>query len=179
MTRFTAFHFLLIKLRYLISFVTVRPVRYAFRQMICSTQLRVLPVKHEWLGRRGSNLHWWCLYKTVFKFSKWLYYDAWRVFCDWTGGSRQSYPPIARLIHWIGKSTAGFAISGGRCFHCNAETGDQIDIVQYDEDNPKSLLVSNIQTWTEATMDGTDYRYSCVTKCPCCGYKSEFSDGSL
>ena len=49
----------------------------------------------------------------------------------------------------------------------------------YDGDNPKSLLVSNVETWTEATMDGTDYRFSCITKCPCCGYKSQFSDGSL
>ena len=118
-------------------------------------------------------------YKTVFKFCKWLNYDAWRHFCDWSTGCRNSYPGIARLIHWFGKSTAGYAIGGGRCFHCNDERGDPINISQYDGDNPKSLLVSNVETWTEATMDGTDYRFSCITKCPCCGYKSQFSDGSL
>ena len=178
MTRFTVYHFMFVRIRFIVSYLTTRPVRYVFSRMIRSSQLRILPTKHEWLGWQGTNLHWWCLYKTVFKFCKWLNYDAWRHFCDWSTGCRNSYPGIARLIHWFGKSTAGYAIGGGRCFHCNDERGDPINISQYDGDNPKSLLVSNVETWTEATMDGTDYRFSCITKCPCCGYKSQFSDGS-
>jgi len=178
--RFCFVDYLLIKARFYLSFLTVRPIRWFFWKMIAkgSFGIRLKPEKHEFFGCwQLPNVHWVILYKTVFKFFCWLYYEAWRPFCDWTGGWRQSYPPIARFIHWIGASTAGYAVSGSRCYHCNSEEGCQTHICDEYENNP--FLISRVKTWSQATMDGTDYRFSCTTKCPKCGYKSTYEDGSL
>lgn len=179
-SRFSAYHFIAIRARYTVSFVTVRPVRKLFWKMIINTELRLLPKKREWDDSwRWPNVHWWLLYKTVFKFFKWLHYDGWRPFCDWTGGSRQTFPPIARFVKWFGDSTAGYAISGYRCHQCNSEQGCQMNICDETDASGYSPFVRDVKTWTESTMDGTDYRFSCTTVCPKCGFKSKYEDGSL
>jgi len=156
------------------GWVFVRPIRFAFNRMICaSCGPRWLPEKHDYLGWEMPNLHWWILYKTVFRFFKWLHYDAWRVFCDWTGGHRRTFPLIARVIKWIGSTTAGFAISGGRCFHCGSEEGDPLEL----SESESSFEL--IDCGSSSTMDGTDHWFRGITTCPKCGYRSEYSDGSL
>jgi hypothetical protein len=178
--RFSFFNLLPIRARYCVSFVTVRPIRKLFFKMIINSDLRLLPEKCEWGNSwRLPNVHWWLLYKTVFKFFKWVHYDGWRPFCTRTGGRRQTFLPIARFVKWLGDSTAGYAISGGRCFHCNHEDGCQLSISDCVDARGYSPFVRNVETWTVGTMDGTDYRFSCTTVCPKCGYKSYFEDGSL
>lgn len=179
-TRFSAYHLMSIRIRYAAAFITVRPVRKLFWKMIANTELRLIPKEREWDGSwRLPNVHWWILYKTVFSFFKWVHRDAWRPFCDWTGGWRQTFPPIARIVKWFGDSTAGYAISGGRCFHCNHEDGCQVSISDYGDSSGYSPFVRNVESWSVGTMDGTDYRFSCTTVCPKCGFKSEYEDGSL
>ena len=163
------------KLFYVVfGWLIVRPIRYLFVRMIAaSCGVRWLPVRHEYFGWRMPNIHWWILYKTLFKFFKWLDWEAWRYFCDWTGGYRRSYPLIARAVHWLGSTTAGFAISGGRCFHCGSEEGDPMELS--DGESHFELTDSG----AAPTMDGTDYWFRGITTCPKCGYKDEYSDGSL
>jgi hypothetical protein len=156
------------------GWLVIRPIRWFFWKMICNTALCVVP-KREWGQWRLPNIHWWLLYKTIFKFFKWLNYDAWRPFCDWTGGWRQSYPLPARVIHTIGKTTAGYAISGGQCYHCGSEEGDPVTLSEDDTGEYFELL----ETWKESTMDGIDYRFRGITTCPKCGFKEEYEDGSL
>lgn len=158
------------------GWLLVRPIRYAFSRMVCSSgRLRVLPRKEFYWGWQMPNIHWWILYKTVFRFFNWLNYDAWRFFCDWTGGYRQTYPLKARVIHKIGKSTAGYAISGGECYHCAAEDGCPVELSQ-DESGEHFTL---IESWTVGTQDGTDHRFRGFVTCPKCGYQEEYEDGSL
>lgn len=162
---------------YTYGWLFVRPRRWLFWKMIAdgSFQVRWLPKRvdysREW---RLPNPHWVAMYWTVFKFFKWLNYDAWRHFCKWDK-VRQTYPLIARAIHRIGQTTAGFAISGGECFHCSSKAGCQV-VLSEDKTGTKFILED---TWTEASMDGTDYRFRGVTICPVCGYKAEYEDGSL
>lgn len=157
------------------GWIVIRPIRWLFWKMACNTSLRLLP-ERDWDNRwRLPNIHWWILYKTVFKFFKWIYYDAWRPFCDWTGGYRRSYPLIARIIHTIGKTTAGFTISGGQCYHCGSEEGCPVDLSCDDTGKYFKLL----ETWKVSTMDGVDYRFRGITICPKCGYEEEYEDGSL
>lgn len=42
-----------------------------------------------------------------------------------------------------------------------------------------SPFVRNAASWSVGTMDGTDHRFSCITVCPKCGFKSNYEDGSL
>lgn len=177
--RFSFLNFLAIRARYYLSFLTVRPVRWFFRKMISASYLRAFPEKSEWQGWRMPNVHWWLLYKTVFKFFVWVNYKAWRPFCNWKGGYSRSFPLIARVIKWCGESTAGYAISGYRCYHCNSEDGCQVDISEMQDRSGYSPYVRNLKTWSVSTMDGTDHCFSCITVCPKCGYKRHYEDGSL
>lgn len=161
---------------YIYGFIFVRPRRWLFWKMICgSFGLHILPEYDEcfecW---RLPNIHWWLLYKTVFKFFSWLHYDAWRVFCRWDR-IRLTYPLIARIIHRIGETTAGYAISGGECFHCGSIKGCQVDLSS--DETGKYFILG--KTWTNSSQDGTDYRFCGTTICPVCGYKSYYEDGSL
>jgi len=131
--------------------------------------------KHEYFGWTFPNIHWWLLYLTVFRFFKWLNYDAWRPFCDWTGGYRRTFPFMARIIHRIGATTSGYAIGGGQCFHCGSEEGDQVELSQ--DDTGKYFKLE--RSWSEGTMDGTDHRFCGITICPKCGYEDHYEDGSL
>lgn len=160
----------------LYGWVFIRPIRWFFGQMVRNTSLRLLPEKDDcWGCWRMPNMHWWALYKTVFKFYKWLYWDAWRVFCDWTGGYRRTYPLIARIIYKIGATTSGYSISGGQCYHCGSEHGNPTELS--DDDTGKYFKL--LATWTVGTLDGTDHRFRGITTCPICGYKQEYEDGSL
>jgi hypothetical protein len=138
--------------------------------------LRLLPHKEEYFGWKWPNLHWWVLYKTIFRFCTWLHYDSWRLFCDWTGGYRCSFPLIARMIKKIGTTTAGFAISGGECFHCGSEAGNPVNLAD-DETTGTTFILERV--WTIDTPDGTDHRFCGTTICPKCGYKDYYEDGSL
>jgi hypothetical protein len=128
-----------------------------------------------WEKWKLPNIHWWILYNTIFKFFKWLYYEAWRVFCDWTGGYRRTFPLIARIIQRIGSTTAGYVIIGGECYHCASREGCQYDLSE-DETGENFKLIN---TWTVGTEYGTDYRFCGITICPKCGHQSEYEDGSL
>ena len=163
------------KVRYLLGFLLVRPRRYVFHKMVCATVPRWLPEKHDYMGWLYPNIHWWVLDQTVFRFFKWLYWDGWRPFCDWTGGSRQTYPLIARALHKIGQTTAGFAICGGECYHCGSSGGDPVTL-SGDETGEVFRLEG---TGSYPTPDGTDHRFWGTTICPSCGYEQRYEDGSL
>jgi hypothetical protein len=163
------------RLRYLLAWILVRPRRWFFRRMVWSCYLRVLPRRESWGEWSLPNVHWWLLYKTVFRFFKWLHYDAWRPFCDWNGGIRQTMPWPARLIKRIGGTTAGEAISGWECYHCAAVEGCQLKL----SEDETGRFFKDVKSWTSATMDGTDHRFSGTTVCPKCGYENYFEDGSL
>lgn len=162
------------KLRFIYGWIFVRPRRWLFLKMVFSSSLRLIPQNRGW-GWTWPNLHWWILYKTVFKFFKWLHWDAWRRFCTWgeRGLIRKSF--LARVIQRIGKTTAGYAIGGGECFHCGSEEGCQVELSN-DESGKQFILE---RTWKCATMDGTDHRFCGTTICPKCGYRAYYEDGSL
>lgn len=156
------------------GWIFVRPRRWFFSNMIFNCYPQWFPKKHEFFGWQMPNIHWWILYKTVFKFFKWLHYDGWRPFCDWTGGYRRTYPLIARFIHRIGATTAGYAIGGFECYHCASEEGCQVEL---SEDRTGEYF--NVEGSSQyGTQDGTHYEFWGITTCPKCGYKSEFRDGS-
>jgi len=161
-----------------IGWIFIRPVRWFFRNMATACYPRWLPRKNSmypYYGLKYSmpNIHWYVLYKTVFKFFSWLNWDAWRVFCNWEGGWRRTYPLPARIVHWIGQSTAGYAANGGRCYHCNSEDGNPGDLVE----DEKYFTVTD--SGSNATMDGTDHWFKGIATCPKCGHKSEYGDSSL
>lgn len=159
----------------LYGWVFVRPRRWFFLKMLVACHLRAKP-ERDWEGNiKLPNYHWHFLYRTVFKFFKWLNWDAWRPFCDWTGGFRRTYPLPARIIHRVGKTTAGFAAGGGECFHCASEKGDPVDLSQ-DETGATFTLEDS---GARATADGTDYWFTGTTICPRCGYKQIYSASSL
>jgi len=79
------------------------------------------------------------------------------------------------VVHRIGATTAGYAISGGECYHCSSPEGCQVDLSE-DETGTTFILE---KTWSEGTQDGTDYRFRGVTICPKCGYRAGYEDGSL
>ena len=162
--------------RWLFGWILVRPVRWAFSRMAWASYLRIKPEKQECDEKwRMPNIHWWLLYLSIFRFFKWLDGDAWRVFCDWTGGFRRTYPWPARFIHSIGAFTAGYAISGGQCFHCASPDGCQVTLS--DDDSGKTFRL--LETWSVASMDGTDHHFRGITICPKCGYENEYEEGSL
>lgn len=163
------------RLRYILGWVLVRPRRWFFWNMISSStpQWRSeLTFDGRW---HGPNIHWWILYKTVFKFFKWLNYEGWRPLCKWSPTCLIHKPWYAELVHRIGETTAGAAISGGECYHCASKEGDQVDLA-YDETGTHFV---DVESWTVGTQDGTDHRFSGITICPKCGFRSEYEDGSL
>jgi len=102
------------KFFYILGWLFVRPRRWFFWKMIANTYPRWFPKYDEfWQKWKFPNIHWWVLYKTIFRFFRWMHYDAWRPFCKW-GRIRLTYPLIGRIIHRIGNTTAGFS---------NGETG--------------------------------------------------------
>jgi hypothetical protein len=149
--------------------------------MIRNTELRPWFYKEEWSKKlRYPNLHWWILYKTVFKFCKWLRYRAWRPFCNWSVTSNNysvlmHISFVGAIIKRIGQTTAGFAIFGGECFHCGSERGDQVEL-SMDETGKKFILEGTQDVGTE---NGVDHQFWGTTICPTCGYRDQYSDGSL
>jgi hypothetical protein len=161
--------------RWGLGYLFVRPRRWFFHKLICNCYPHWLPRKDDYCGWRMPNIHWWLLYRTAFKFCKWLHYDAWRPFCDWTGGWRRSFPWPARLIKRIGDTTAGYAISGGECYHCGSPEGNQVDL----SDDETGTVFKLESTWSVGTQEGTDHRFCGTTICPMCGYEAYYEDGSL
>lgn len=166
-----------VRLRWIAGWVFVRPIRWLFHRMTGGCYLQKWPTKAfdgHWCM---PNYHWWLLYCTVFRFFNWLSDDAWRPFCAWSGpgGSRSSFPLSARIIHKIGRTTAGYAISGGACFHCASEDGDPVELSE--DETGRTFRLE--KSWSVATMDGTDYRFCGTTVCPACAYESHYEDGSL
>jgi hypothetical protein len=163
------------KLMYIYGWIFVRPRRWFFRKLICSSYIKWLP-KRLWSGYwLIPNLHWYVMYRTIFKFCKWLHYEAWRPFCKSENGWITYKPLISEIIHKVGKTTAGFAISGGECFHCGSERGDPVDLSS--DETGRTFILE--RAWTCATQDGTDHRFCGTTCCPVCGYKHYYEDGSL
>lgn len=163
------------RLRYLLAWILVRPRRWFFWRMVSCCYLRVLPRRESWGEWSWPNVHWWFALQTVFRFFKWMHYDAWRPFCDWTGGFRRTMPLSARIVKRIGQTTAGAAISGGECFHCGSEEGCQVEL----SNDETGKFFKDVKTWISSTMDGTDHRFRGVTVCPKCGFENEYEDGSL
>lgn len=162
------------RLHYLYGWIFVRPRRWFFWKCILNSKLRLTP-KKDWDRWLMPNPHWWILYKTVFTLCKWFYWDAWRYFCTYKNGFLHKKPLIARIIHRIGSTTAGFAISGFECFHCGSPDGNQVEL---SEDETGELFRLE-RTWTTYCEDGTDYRFSGTTVCPKCGFESYYEDGTL
>jgi len=163
------------KARYYLSWILVRPRRRFFNKLVSARFGVRWKFKKEFYGWTYPNIHWWLLYETVWRFFKWLNYDAWRYFCKWGKHSRLTYPLIARIIHRIGQTTVGERISGGECYHCGAVEGCQVELSN-DETGEFFILK---KSWSEGTMDGTDHRFCGTTVCPKCGYKAYYEDGSL
>ena len=156
------------------GYLIYTPLRTFFWKMVCNTELRKTIEKNEFWGyTQYPNYHWYFLYKTVFKFFSKCNYDYWRPFCTWEDHWLSKKPWYARLIHWIGSYTAGAVISGGRCCHCGREAGCQVELSDSDK------YFELVKTGTTSTQEGTDHWFQGVTTCPCCGFKSEYSDGSL
>lgn len=160
------------------GWIVIRPIRYLFGSMVgCgSFGVRWIPRRHEyWDFWQFPNIHWWLLYRTVFKFFLWVDYSAWRHFCDWKGGRRNTFPLMARVIKRIGETTAGYAVHCMQCYHCGSPDGCQVELSQ-DETGEQFRL---IKSWTVGTQEGTDHRFHGITICPKCGYEDEYEDGSL
>lgn len=163
------------------GWVLIRPLRVLSRACVKgSFGLRLKIRRNEFYipGYNGRyewpNLHYWLLYKTVGKFSTWLYFNGWRFLCDWTGGYRRTYPLPARILHKIGQ-TLSYGFYGNECFHCAADEGDPGNI----SEEPNSIYFELTESGSNATEDGTDHWYRGITTCPKCGYKDTFSDSSL
>lgn len=182
----------LVRIRYAIAWLTVRPRRWFFRNCIAhgSYGARWIPRRREawdnfhwgkgrerkpWEMIEWPNLHWWIAYKTIFAFFRWLYWDGWRPLCKWGQRSLETIPRYAQLVKKIGQTTAGAAINGGECYHCASDEGDPVDLCA-DETGATFILEA---TGTSATMDGTDHWFRGTTICPKCGFRQGYSDGSL
>jgi len=153
----------------------VRPRRWFFHRMVCASYPRWKIKKEDYFGWTFPNIHWYVLYITVFNFFTWIHYDGWRPFCNWEGGYRRTYPLIARIIHKIGSTTAGYAISGGECFHCGSEEGNPSELA----DDESGTTFKLKETWSIGTQEGTDHRFCGTTICPNCGHEGYYEDGSL
>lgn len=133
-------------------------------------------ITKTWDGYSFPNIHWWILNKTVFTFFLWLERYAWKYFCTWKNGWLYHKPLIAKIIHRIGKTTAGCALHGGECWHCGAEEGNPVDL----SDDETGEFFKLEKTWTACCSEiGTDYRFCGVTICPKCGFEQYYEDGSL
>lgn len=156
------------------GWIVIRPIR---KIMWWATKgsfgLRLWP-KKEWGEWKLPNLHYWVLYKTLGNFSTWLYWDAWRVFCDWTGGFRRTYPWPAKLVHSIGKTLA-WCFYGGSCYHCGSFENDPSSLSEDETGTSFKLTDSG----TSQTYDGTDHWFRGITTCQKCGYQQEYGDSSL
>lgn len=165
-------------IRFAMGWIFVRPRRWFFSRMVMrgSHVIQWLPMRDDcWNCWILPNIHWWMLDRTIFQFFKWLHYEAWRPFCDWTGGYRRTMPWIARAIKRIGDTTAGYAIHGGECFHCGHPEGCQVEL----SEDGTGVFFKLEKTWVEGTQNGTDYRFRGKTICPMCGYGATYEDGSL
>lgn len=161
---------------YTLGWILVRPRRWFFFNMVANTLPVWLPIKKYYDdGWTLPNIHWWILYNTIFKFFKWLYWDAWTKFCTYKNGWLDKKPLIAKIIHRIGSTTAGYAIGGGECYHCASPDGCQVELSR----DESGVMFKLEQTWTTSSQDGTDHRFCGTTICPKCGYESYFEDGSL
>ena len=91
-----------------------------------------------------------------------------------TAGNK-TFPWSAAVIKKIGDTTAGYAISGGECFHCGSSEGDPVYLS--DDETGETFKLEN--EWSCPSEDGTDHRFSGTAICPKCGYESYYEDGSL
>lgn len=179
-------------LRYLLSWLTVRPRRWFFRRCLFEggQGVRWLPVRREgwdnynyhedrelrpWERFKWPNFHWVFAYRTVFAFFKWLYWDGWRPLCRWGPHCRETFPWYARLVQKIGRTTAGVTISGGECYHCASAEGNPVDLA--DDETETTFIL--LEFGSSATMDGTNYWFRGETICPKCGFHHEYRDDSL
>lgn len=156
------------------GWVFYRHLKRWFRKMVRASEPKWKFEKTCYGYLIWPNIWWWLLYRTVFKFCKGCYWDYWRPFCKWDKVLIHK-PWYARFIHWFGSYTAGMAISGGRCEHCGSEKGDPVDLSGDETGNTFELK----GTQTVGTQEGTDHQFWGITICPCCGYRAEYSDGSL
>lgn len=163
------------RIRYIYGWLCVRPRRWFFLKMVMAAYPRWLPERlYETGSVKWPNIHWHVLYLTVFRFFKWLQWDAWRGFCTWDRHLKHK-PWYAAWIQRIGETTAGAVISGGECWHCGHKGGNPIDLT----DDETGTTFKFERTWMVGTQEGNDYRFCGTTICPHCGYKDYYEDGSL
>lgn len=157
------------------GWIFIRPLRWFMWKISASSfGIRWKP-ERSWDGSwRMPNIHWWIMYKTVGKFFLWLKWDAWRVFCNWEGGWRRTFPLPARIIHRIG-TVACYSFYGGTCYHCGSVDGEKSGLSEDETGRFFKLTDSG----TSYTPDGTDHWFRGITTCPRCGYQGEYGDSSL
>ena len=160
------------------GYIFVRPRRYLFGNMGWNSDLRPLPVKHEYFGWRLPNWHWWILYKTVFRFFKWLYWDGCIRVSRWEKRWFKGRTNLYGIIRRIGATTAGCAIMGGECYHCAFPGGSPVELSDPDGEYGEEYFELT-DSGTSSTPEGVDHWFRGITTCPRCGYKQEYGDGSL
>ena len=162
-------------LRYLLAWVLIRPRRWAFHRMMWHD--RPLGFRRRWDGRLLlPNCGWWLLHLTLWRFFRWLYWDGWRPLCRWGERQRLTYPWYAQVVHRVGATTAGHALSGsGECYHCAHPDGCAVELS--DDETGRTFELEGQGVYP--SQDGTDYRFWGTTICPRCGYRARYEDGSL
>lgn len=156
---------------YIYGWILVRPRRWFFWKMICANRLQ-LKFKRNFFGMEYPNIHWWLLYISIFKVCRWMYWDAWKKFCKYENGWLVEKPLIARIIHRIGSTTAGMAISGGECYHCGSIEGDQYHL---NESKDSFELTDSGECFNG---DYVSHWFTGITTCPVCGYRKSYGDSS-
>jgi hypothetical protein len=163
----------------LYGWLFVRPRRWFFKKMANACCLRILPVKDFFNHWHFSNIHWWILYKTVFRFFEVLD-DSWRYFCVCENGLLKYKSFIAWIIHRIGSTTIGYVMRKGECFHCASVEGDPVELSM--DETGKFFKVG--KTWevgkisVDATENGIEYGFDGITICPKCGYEQFYEASS-
>lgn len=163
------------------GWMVYRPIRWFFWKMVANSRLTPL-ISRQWSFDepkkvfKFTNFHWWILYKTVFKFFKWLYWYAWAKFAIWSEpnarGARWlvSHTWLSKFIQWVGSYTAASVISGGRCRHCGNEEGDPVLLVD------SATYFELFDSGVNSTPDGMEGWFSGFTHCPCCHHVTEYHE---
>ncbi len=164
-------------IRYFYGWLFIRPRRWVFNKMgWASTGLRWKPEKdwnNKWIW---PNPHWWILYKTVYKFCKWLEWDGWRPFAVWGEHRLKKHTFISKFLKWIGETTTGYYYR--ECYHCAAKGCAPVELSNGEPENEDYFILKDSGS-SYIPGEGTDHWFHGITICPKCGYRQEYGDGSL
>lgn len=142
------------KIRYIYGWIFVRPRRWFFHRMVCE-------IPSRW---RCFNIHWWILYKTVFRLFSWMYWSGGSIFATQKKGFLIRKSLLGRILERIGETTVGYEITGcSECFHCGSLSGSQIELA--------STLNARLEGFI---LGGTNYQFWGIMVCPACGFKNSY-----